>query len=144
MKQTTFTQDNRGLTSATQLVIALAVILSIAVLYLTKESWRGMLDYMLLFFIIMVVTGTYIGYSLVAAGRGRGTTLGIWDILFLAIASGLFIIVLLVANSLDAMAKQKKNQRDYKEGKISEQKYRKKTSNIKKQFDKLNKRSGTT
>lgn len=49
-----------------------------------------------------------------------------------------------VANSLDAMAKQKKNQRDYKEGKISEQKYRKKTSNIKKQFDKLNKRSGTT
>lgn len=94
MKQTTFTQDNRGLTSATQLVIALAVILSIAVLYLTKESWRGMLDYMLLFFIIMVVTGTYIGYSLVAAGRGRGTTLGIWDILFLAIASGLFIIVL--------------------------------------------------
>ena len=94
MKQTTFTQDNRGLTSATQLVIALAVILSIAVLYLTKESWRGMLDYMLLFFIIMVVTGTYIGYSLVAGGRGRGTTLGIWDILFLAIASGLFIIVL--------------------------------------------------
>ncbi len=94
MKQTTFTQDNRGLTSATQLVIALAVILSIAVLYLTKESWRGMLDYMLLFFIITVVTGTYIGYSLVAAGRGRGTTLGIWDILFLAIASGLFIIVL--------------------------------------------------
>jgi len=94
MKQTTFTQDHRGLTSATQLVIVLAVILLIAVLYLTRGSWRDMLDYQLLFFIIMVVTGTYIGYSLVAAGRGRGTTLGIWDILFITIASGLFIIVL--------------------------------------------------